>query len=163
MRIWAAIISSGRATSSRRRAALLAAGATSEARRVISYLRAIQEADGHWPQNCWLDGTAYWNGVQMDECAFPILLVDLAWREGALARNGVAPDSGRWWRERRRSSSQNGPVTGQDRWEEDGGYSPFTLAVEIAALLAAADLADRLAAREQARLSPRDRRCLERV
>ena len=64
---------------------LLAAGAKSDARRVISYLRAIQEADGHWPQNCWLDGTAYWNGVQMDECAFPILLVDLAWREGALA------------------------------------------------------------------------------
>ena len=34
----------------------------------------------------------------------------------------------------------NGPVTGQDRWEEDAGYSPFTLAVEIAGLLAAADL-----------------------
>src|ERR1700731_1170215 len=37
---------------------------------------------------------------------------------------------------------RNGPVTGQDRWEEDGGFSPFTLAAEIAALLAAADLAD---------------------
>ncbi len=37
---------------------------------------------------------------------------------------------------------RNGPVTQQDRWEEDAGYSPFTLAVEIAALLAAADLAD---------------------
>src|SRR5262249_6500059 len=35
-----------------------------------------------------------------------------------------------------------GPVTDQDRWEEDGGYSPFTLAAEIAALLAAADLAE---------------------
>ena len=44
----------------------------------------------------------------------------------------------------------NGPVTGQDRWEEDSGYSPFTLAVEIAALLAAADLADRFAAPGQA-------------
>ncbi|RVD53315.1 glucan 1,4-alpha-glucosidase, partial [Mesorhizobium sp. M2D.F.Ca.ET.140.01.1.1] len=37
---------------------------------------------------------------------------------------------------------RNGPVTGEDRWEEDAGYSPFTLAVEIAALLAAADLLD---------------------
>src|ERR1700679_4260517 len=37
---------------------------------------------------------------------------------------------------------RNGPVTQQDRWEEDGGYSPFTLAVEIAALLAAADAID---------------------
>lgn len=38
----------------------------------------------------------------------------------------------------------NGPVTQQDRWEEDGGYSPFTLAAEIAALLVAADLAERM-------------------
>ena len=37
---------------------------------------------------------------------------------------------------------RNGPVTQQDRWEEDPGYSPFTLAVEITGLLAAADLAD---------------------
>jgi glucoamylase len=36
----------------------------------------------------------------------------------------------------------NGPVTQQDRWEEDAGYSPFTLAVEIAGLLAAAEIAD---------------------
>uniref|UniRef100_UPI003BA16267 glycoside hydrolase family 15 protein n=1 Tax=Shinella sp. M27 TaxID=3368614 RepID=UPI003BA16267 len=35
--------------------------------------------------------------------------------------------------------ARNGPITGEDRWEEDAGYSPFTLAVEIAALLAAAD------------------------
>src|SRR5438034_10464444 len=37
---------------------------------------------------------------------------------------------------------RNGPVTQQDRWEEDGGYSPFTLAAEIAGLLAAADFAE---------------------
>ncbi len=45
---------------------------------------------------------------------------------------------------------RNGPVTGQDRWEEAGGYSPFTLAVEIAGLLAAADCADRFAAPAEA-------------
>jgi glucoamylase len=38
--------------------------------------------------------------------------------------------------------ARNGPATPEDRWEEDGGYSPFTLAAEIAALLAAADFAD---------------------
>jgi glucoamylase len=38
---------------------------------------------------------------------------------------------------------REGPATQQDRWEEDAGYSPFTLAVTIAALLAAADAADR--------------------
>lgn len=128
---------------------LLAAGAKSEARQVIRYLQAIQEADGHWPQNCWLDGTAYWNGVQLDECAFPILLVDLAWREGALPE---AELRGLWPMVERAAGFivRNGPVTGQDRWEEDGGYSPFTLAVEIAGLLVAADLADKVAEPSQA-------------
>ena len=37
---------------------------------------------------------------------------------------------------------RNGPVTQEDRWKEDPGYSPFTLAVEIAALLTAARLAE---------------------
>jgi glucoamylase len=48
---------------------LLAAGAKAEARQILRYLQSIQEADGHWPQNCWLDGTPFWNGEQMDECA----------------------------------------------------------------------------------------------
>ena len=43
---------------------------------------------------------------------------------------------------RRCVSRCNGPVSPQDRWEEDPGYSPFTIAAEIAALLVAADLAD---------------------
>src|SRR6185437_7301585 len=128
---------------------LLAAGAKDQARQVIDYLRGTQEADGHWPQNCWLDGTAYWNGVQIDECALPILLVDLAFREGALSEKELPSV----WPMIEKAAGfivRNGPVTGQDRWEEDGGYSPFTLAAEIAALLAAADLADRFAAPRQA-------------
>ncbi|HZR68437.1 MAG TPA: glucan 1,4-alpha-glucosidase [Burkholderiales bacterium] len=128
---------------------LLAAGAKEDARRVVYYLQAIQEADGHWPQNCWLDGTPYWSGVQMDECAFPILLVDMAWRERAL---DDAELESLWPMVERAAGFvlRNGPVTGQDRWEEDGGYSPFTLAVEISALLAAADLADRMSERGKA-------------
>jgi glucoamylase len=119
----------------------LAAGAAEDARRVIRYLETIQEADGHWPQNMWLDGSVYWSGLQMDETAFPILLVDLARREEALS----ADELERFWPMVRRAAGflvRNGPVTPQDRWEEDPGYSPFTLAVEIAALLVAADLAD---------------------
>jgi glucoamylase len=120
---------------------LLAIGAKADAHRVLDYLRVTQEADGHWPQNMWLDGTPYWRGIQMDEVAFPILLVDLVRREALQA----ASDLNRFWPMVRRAAAflvQNGPVTQQDRWEEDPGYSPFTLAVEIAALLAAADLAD---------------------
>ena len=120
---------------------LLAAGAHSDTRRVLYYLQVTQEGDGHWPQNMWLDGRPYWGGIQMDETAFPILLVDLSRREKALRPDDLT----RLWPMVRRAASflvQNGPVSQQDRWEEDPGYSPFTLAVEIAALLAAADLAD---------------------
>jgi len=120
---------------------LLAAGAHGDAGRVLHYLQVTQEADGHWPQNMWLDGSPYWSGIQMDETAFPILLVDLAKREKALKPEDLA----RLWPMVRNAAGflvKNGPVTPQDRWEEDPGYSPFTLAAEIAALLAAADLAD---------------------
>src|SRR5215470_14376591 len=119
---------------------LLAAGADDDALRVLNYLEATQEADGHWAQNMWLDGRPYWGGIQMDETAFPILLVDLVRRE-APERYGEAQ---RWWPMVRKAAAfivANGPVTQQDRWEEDGGYSPFTLAVEVAAVLTAADIA----------------------
>ena len=121
--------------------ALLASGAVTDAVRVLRYLEATQEAAGNWAQNLWLDGRPYWGGVQMDETAFPILLLDLLRRK--------APDSlgklDRWWPMVRNAVSfilRNGPVTQQDRWEEDAGYSPFTLAAEISALLAGADIAD---------------------
>jgi glucoamylase len=119
---------------------LLASGANGDTRRVINYLQVTQEADGHWPQNMWLDGTAYWTGVQLDETAFPILLIDLARRKGAISEE----DLKNYWPMVRKAASYliiNGPVTQEDRWEEDPGYSPFTLAVEIAALLVAADIA----------------------
>src|SRR6202795_4205352 len=120
---------------------LLAAGAEDEALRVLHYLEATQETDGHWAQNMWLDGRPYWNGQQMDETAFPILLVDLIRRESPRCFG----DSKRWWPMVRKAAAfivANGPVTQQDRWEEDGGYSPFTLAAEISALLIAADFAE---------------------
>ena len=121
--------------------AFLACGAHDEVLRVVRYLRAIQEDDGSWPQNCWLDGSPYWHGVQLDECAFPILLLDMAWREGAIAA-AVLPA---FWPMVASAAGfviRHGPRTGQDRWEENAGYTPFTLAVQVAALLAAADLAE---------------------
>ncbi|MBP6469966.1 MAG: glucan 1,4-alpha-glucosidase [Chloroflexi bacterium] len=128
---------------------LLAAGALADTRQVLEFLHITQEADGHWPQNMWLDGSPYWSGLQMDETAFPILLVDLALREGALTET----DLDRYWPMARQAAQfvvQHGPVSQQDRWEEDPGYSPFTLAVEIAGLLVAADLAERNGERDTA-------------
>jgi glucoamylase len=129
--------------------ALLAAGAVSDAVRVLRYLETTQEVEGNWAQNLWLDGRPYWSGIQMDETAFPILLIDLLRREAP----GALGKLERWWPMVRKAASfilRNGPVTQQDRWEEDAGYSPFTLAAEISALLAAADIADLTGHSEQA-------------
>ena len=119
----------------------IAMGAHEHVRRVLRYLQVTQEPDGHWSQNMWLDGRPYWRGVQMDETALPVLLVDLA------ARNGVVDARGRdalWPMVRKAAGflTRHGPVSPQDRWEEQPGYAPFTIATEIAALLVAADLAE---------------------
>jgi glucoamylase len=129
--------------------ALLAAGAVKDSVRVLRYLESTQESGGNWAQNMWLDGRPYWTGIQMDETAFPILLVDLLRRKAADSLGKIE----RWWPMVRDAAAfilRNGPVTMQDRWEEDAGYSPFTLAVEISGLLAAADIADLTGHSEQA-------------
>jgi glucoamylase len=116
----------------------IASGDIEHARETLLYLMSTQEEDGHWLQNMWLDGSPYWGGVQMDETALPILVADQLRRMDALSGFDAWPMI--------RSAAgylvRNGPVTQQDRWEEDGGYSPFTLACEIAGLLAAADFAE---------------------
>jgi glucoamylase len=120
---------------------LLAAGAHKEMRSMLRFLAVTQEDDGHWPQNMWLNGTAFWHGVQLDEAAFPIILVDQARREKAIGPKEAA----QCWSMVQRAAvyvAMHGPSTEQDRWEENAGYSPFTMAVEIAALLCGADLAD---------------------
>ncbi|HEX4129183.1 MAG TPA: glycoside hydrolase family 15 protein [Pirellulales bacterium] len=121
--------------------AMLAIGRHEEARRVLFFLHVTQEADGHWPQNMFLSGRPSWDGIQLDEMAFPILMVDLARREQALE-----PDDLRsLWPMARKAASylvSHGPVTPLDRWEEESGYFASTLSVEIAALLAAAAMAD---------------------
>lgn len=112
-----------------------------DARRVLFYFQVTQDADGHWPQNMFLDGRHNWNGVQLDETAFVILLVGLARREGALNEK----DCAFLWPMVRRAAGylvRHGPVSPMDRWEEEAGYFASTMAVEIPALLVAADLAD---------------------
>ncbi|HET7133219.1 MAG TPA: glycoside hydrolase family 15 protein, partial [Gammaproteobacteria bacterium] len=119
--------------------ALIALGHDVLARRTLRYLISTQEADGSWAQNLWLDGTPYWHGLQMDEVAFPVLFAELLRREEQLA------DIDPWPMIRGAAGflARNGPITGQDRWEENGGYSPYTIAVEISAMLVAADFAER--------------------
>lgn len=117
--------------------ALLATGQTGTPLRALIWLAAIQRPDGRFPQNSWIDGAAYWSGLQLDQVALPILL---AWRlhnENAL---GLFNPRVMIVRAAAYLILQ-GPVTSQDRWEENAGYSPSTLAVVIAALACAADWA----------------------
>lgn len=116
---------------------LLAAGNTATALRALIYLAASQQEDGGFHQNFWVDGEPFFQGVQLDEVAFPILL---AWR---LREAGALKDFDPYPMVMRAAAYliRQGPATPQDRWEEAGGYSPSTLASNIAALICAATMA----------------------
>ncbi|HEY6237655.1 MAG TPA: glycoside hydrolase family 15 protein, partial [Thermoplasmata archaeon] len=113
---------------------LLAAGNLEAPRRTLVYLASIQQPDGGFPQNGWLDGTPYRTGVQLDEVAFPILLAHHLKMAGALGEFDPVP----MVRAAARFLVDRSPCTQQERWEEASGYSPSTLAVVIAALVVAA-------------------------
>ena len=117
---------------------LLACGDAEGARRALFYLRCTQEKDGNWSQNMWLDGTPHWTSTQMDGTSFGILIADALRRAGQLRSNECWP----MIKAAAGFLARNGPVTEEDRWEANAGYSPYTMAVEVAALLAAADFAE---------------------
>jgi glucoamylase len=115
---------------------LLAVGQREDAERLLAYLASTQLPDGRWAQNFYPDGRPFWAGVQLDEVGFPILLAAKLLEQG--------PVRGPWVRDMAQRAAayiaSSGPGTPQDRWEENAGDSPFTLAVEIAALVAAAGI-----------------------
>ncbi|OUL22655.1 glucan 1,4-alpha-glucosidase [Nostoc sp. RF31YmG] len=118
-------------------AGLVAAGETDTAMRSLIYLATIQQEDGGFAQNFWIDGTPYWTGIQLDEVAFPILLAWLLQKEDATLNFDIYPTI-------LRAAGyliRYGPATQQERWEENSGYSPSTLASNIAALICAAQFA----------------------
>ena len=117
--------------------ALLACGRAETALRALVYLACTQHSDGSFAQNFWVDGTPYWQGIQLDEVAFPILLAWRLWKHGELQNFKVFPFVDR----AAAFLVRYAPITQQERWEENAGYSPSTLAAVIAALVCAADLA----------------------
>ena len=114
---------------------LLAVGDDAAANRSLTYLWTVQQRDdGSFPQNSRLDGAPVFGGLQMDEVAFPIVL--------AYQLDRTGPDD---WAHVKKSADflvKNGPATEQERWENIGGYSPATIAAEIAGLVCAAEIAE---------------------
>ena len=111
--------------------ALVAMQAYDSARDVLRYLIATQQEDGHWFQNQWLGGTPFWQGIQLDEVAFPVLLAALLHEHDALHNIPIKDMVLRALR----FIAREGPTTSQDRWEENAGINTFTLAIAIAALI----------------------------
>lgn len=116
---------------------LLAAGDTETPLRALIYLACTQKDDGGFHQNFWINGEPHWRGIQLDEVALPILL---AWR---LRQAKALQDFDPYPMVLKAAGYliHHGPVTPQERWEENGGYSPSTLAAHIAALICAAAFA----------------------
>jgi glucan 1,4-alpha-glucosidase len=117
--------------------AFLAAGDKASAERALDYLfRVQQKADGSFPQNSWLDGRPFWSSLQMDEVSYPLVL---AYQLGRT-------DSETYLKHIRPAAdfiARRGPSTPQERWEEKSGYSPSTIAAEIAGLVCASEIAKR--------------------
>ena len=108
--------------------ALLACGATGTACRALVYLACSQQPDGGFAQNFWIDGTPYWRSIQLDQVAFPIMLAWRLWKAGELGDFEPYP----MVKAAAGFLIRHGPVTEQERWEENSGYSPSTLAASIA-------------------------------
>jgi len=132
---------------------LLAAGDREGAERAVRFLFERQQLpDGSFPQNSQVDGTQEWTNTQMDEVSFPLIL---AWQLGM-------DDVDMWTGHVKPAADyvvDNGPWTPQERWENQSGYSPGTMAAEIAGLICAAEIArtngDRNAARVYERTADR--------
>jgi glucan 1,4-alpha-glucosidase len=118
---------------------LLAAGDLETARATVRFLFERQQLpDGRFPRNSLVNGKPApdTGGDQLDETAYPILMAYQA---------GLQHDVGLWADHVRKAADfvvAHGPAFGSERWEEQSGYSPSTIAAEIAGLVAAGRIAD---------------------
>jgi glucoamylase len=112
-----------------------AIGDLAGANRALDYLLKVQQKrDGSFPQNSWMDGRPIGGGLQMDQVALPLVLAYQLQRT----------DRKTWLKHIKPAADfilRAGPATEQDRWEEKPGYSPSTIAAEIAGLVCAARVA----------------------
>jgi glucoamylase len=116
---------------------LMASGDLTTPLRSLIYLACTQRPDGGFYQNFWINGRPYWHGIQLDEVSFPIVL---AWRlDAQKALENFDPYD--MVLGAARYLINQGPYTPQERWEENAGYSPSTLASNIAGLVCAAEFA----------------------
>jgi glucoamylase len=143
--------------------AFMALGDPATAKTAFSYLEKVQvnsktpgnKGDTGWfLQKTHVDGELEWVGVQLDQTAMPLMLAWKLHQAGVLSNSELSDwyarmlkpaadflvDGGRakiLWND----TQITPPVTQQERWEEQAGYSPSTTAAVVAGLITAADIA----------------------
>src|SRR5207253_8142202 len=115
---------------------LVADGDLATARDATLFLFQRQQLpDGSMPRNSLVNGKLAPDsfGTQLDETAYPILMAyQLGLTDGSLYADHVKPAAN--------FLAAHGPAFGVERWEEQSGFSPSTIAAEIAGLVAAAEI-----------------------
>ncbi|HWE61432.1 MAG TPA: glucodextranase DOMON-like domain-containing protein [Chloroflexota bacterium] len=117
---------------------LVADGDLQTARDAVNFLfLQQQQPDGSMPRNSLPNGQPAPDSfnTQLDECSYPIIMAYQLGMTGASLYPHI-----------KRAADfvvSHGPSFGPERWEEQSGYSPSTIAAEVAGLVAAADIADR--------------------
>jgi glucoamylase len=122
--------------------ALWAMGDRAAARRMVDWLFGTQQKkDGSFPQNSDVSGKPVWSELQLDEVALPIVLAHLVGKRDAATWRGVRKAARFLVSFRDEDTGRRAPYSPQERWENQSGYSPNSIAAQIAGLVAAADLA----------------------
>lgn len=122
--------------------ALWAAGDRAGARRVVDWLFGVQQRpDGSFPQNSDVAGRPVWSELQLDEVALPIALASLTGRTGPRTWRGVRRAAEFLVGFRDEETGLAAPYSPQERWENQSGYSPNSIAAQVTGLVAAARIA----------------------
>jgi len=121
---------------------LIAEGDEAGANRALDWLFDVQQKpDGSFPQNSKPDGTPVWTGLQMDEVAFPLVLAHQLGRTDAATWSHVKRAADFLVSYKDPETGNAAPWSPMERWENQSGYSPATIASEIAGLVCAAEIA----------------------
>jgi glucoamylase len=140
--------------------ALDAMGDKAAARRAVKWLfETQQKPDGSFPQNSDVDGTEEWTELQLDQVTLPIALAHLVGKTDGPTYRGVRKAVHFLLTFRDEETGLRAPYSPQERWENQSGYSPATIAAEIDGLVTGAAIArrhgDRALARSWERVADR--------
>jgi glucoamylase len=122
--------------------ALWAMGDRAAARRSVDWLfRVQQKPDGSFPQNSDVEGKPVWSELQLDEVALPIVLAGLVGKDDDATWRGVRKAASFISEFRDDETGRRAPYSPQERWENQSGYSPNSIAAQISGLVVAAEMA----------------------